>query len=436
MRLGDPTVPEGRRDQVRDHIAGIHRERLAIVAPLLAVMALALVAIDLALVWGGPNDPQPGLYLGADIAFLLLQIAVWLGVQRRRSVGLRAVVAYVVFVLVWALTISVVEYPRTGNMTALHLSLFGASAFALFPGALQAVLVFGTLGTSVALASVAPAWWGSPPGPEVLISLLGLGVISLGVSRVLYRAAVRNYLSNLELREVRLGLIRQEKLASLGVLSAGIAHEVNNPMALIQSNLTTLERNHRHLTGPADLIEENRQIFEETREGFRRISEVVRALGALGRDSAEGRAPFDVNQGIRTTVALTRHETQGRIEVLLNLAELPLVPARGSEVNQVFLNLLLNAFRAVLSPGVASPRVWIGSRLEADTVVVEVSNNGPPIPPELKERIFEPFFSTKGPGEGMGLGLSLSWEIVVRRHGGTLECDDQPVTFRVKLPRK
>lgn len=434
MKLRDPVVPGRRKDQVRDHIAGVHRERLTVVAPLLAALALYLVVVDFVLVWTSP-DPQLGVYLGADALFLGFQVLAWLGVHRRRSVGLSAVVAYVALVLVWAVTIALVEYPRTGNMTALLLSLFGVSAFALFPARLHAGLVLGTLIVYLA-ASLVPGW-SSSPSPEGHISLLGLAMVSFGVSRVLYRAAVGSYLANLELREARLNLIRQEKLASLGVLAAGIAHEVNNPLAFIQSNLATLERNHRHLQGPAEVLAEDRQIFEETREGFRRISEVVRALGALGRDNpADGRSPFDVNEGIRTTVALTRHETQGRIEVLLNLRELPLVPARGSEVNQVFLNLLLNAFRAVLGPGVPQPRVWIGTRLEAEAVVVEVSNNGPPIPPELRERIFEPFFSTKGPGEGMGLGLSLSWEIVVRRHGGSLEFDADPVTFRVRLPRK
>lgn len=432
MRWGDVVVPRGRKDQVRDHLAHLHRERLAVVAPLLAAMALYLVAVDLALVWGRPADPQPGVYLGADAAFLALQLGVWLAVHRARAVRLPIVFAYVMLVMVWAVTIALVEYPRTGNTTALHLSLFGASAFALFPLGLQVALVFATLGSYLVLATLGPN-----PDLESHISLLGLALMSFGVSRVLYRAAVGNYLANLELREARLGLIRQEKLASLGVLAAGIAHEVNNPLAFLQSNLATLERNHRLLAGPAEVVAEDQEIFEETRDGFRRITEVVKALGALGRDNpGDQRSPYDVNQGLRTTVSLTRHETQGRIEVLLNLSELPLVPARGSEINQVFLNLLLNAFRAVLTPGVAHPRVWIASRLEADAVVVEVSNNGPPIPQELREKIFEPFFSTKGPGEGLGLGLSLSWEIVVRRHRGSLELDQEPVTFRIRLPRK
>jgi signal transduction histidine kinase len=223
----------------------------------------------------------------------------------------------------------------------------------------------------------------------------------------------------------------------LGVLSAGIAHEINNPLAFIQSNVVALENNLAEMQGSEAVVAENRQILDETKEGFRRIGEVVQALRTFGRELPPGELPpYDLNQGIRTTLVMTRHEVGPDIVVDTDLADLPLIPARGPEINQVLLNLVMNAFQAVrLLPPSEVRLVLVRSRLDGQTVVAEVSNTGPAIPHRLREKIFEPFFSTKEPGAGMGLGLSLSWQIVVGRHGGELELlDREPVTFRLRLP--
>lgn len=431
-RIVVPPVHQPRVDQA---IGAAHRDRVRVIAPSLLVFGMWLVGSDLYLLSVDGHDSWLEAYLWLDCAFLAANftatVVAWV---RSRGLTWVRVCVYVSAMLLWSVSVGVIEFHRDGNYTAVLMTILAGSAVALMPPGVFTLL---SVLTVVLYHAVCALWPGSQPlSFERSVALVGVVIVAVGLSRALHLSFVRGIIANAELQNAKLSLIRQEKLASLGVLAAGIAHEVNNPLSFIKSNLTTLERNHAELTGPPEVLEENRQIFDETRHGFLRIAEVVRALGDFGRSNTDQSfEPYDLSAGVQTTLHLSRHE-RGSIAVELELNPVPQVLAHGSEINQVILNLLLNAYHAVHLLPAGHPQV-VGLRLSTAErhVVLEVWNSGPPVAPDLRERIFEPFFSTKPPGEGSGLGLSLSWEIVVARHGGRLELlESEPVTFRLQLP--
>ena len=168
-------------------------------------------------------------------------------------------------------------------------------------------------------------------------------------------------------------------------------------------------------------------------EGSRRVFEIVSALKSY---SFLDRAPVqevDVAKGIQDTLLIMRTKI-GDITVVREFADVPLLPAYGSELNQVWTNLIDNAVDAIRDGG--GSRITIRIRTESDTMVVELEDDGPGIPPDVVPRIFDSFFTTKAPGKGTGLGLDISYGIVVNRHGGDITVDTEPgrTTFRVTLP--
>lgn len=408
---------------------------MTLVAALLIPVALGMVLLDLAL----SHDPVPGpgvnLYLGLDLGLLAFNLAVvWVVFRQPHGVPFWAALGYVIPILSWSVATGIVEYQRNRNMTAVLLTAFATSAFGLFSPLVNALLLGGTLAAYFGVLFLVPGL--QVPTAEDSVALVVLGPLALGVSTTLHRAFVTHVLDSETIQQARLNLIRQEKLASMGVLAAGIAHEINNPLGFIRSNLGVLERNEAELVGPPKVKAENAEIYGEIHEGFQRIGQVVGALRTFGRATDDAPRPYDLDEGVRTTVQLSRGEARD-LDLRLELGGLPSVPARSAEINQVVLNVLLNAYQAVRSLPDGTPRwVEVVTRSEVDRVVLEVANSGPPVDPAVRDHLFEPFVSTKGPGEGMGLGLSLAWEIVVNRHGGTLELlPEEPVRFRLTLPQ-
>jgi len=416
-------------------IAEAHRSRLVLVSALAAAVAVAMLLVDYSFLVDPNPDPAGWWYLFLDLGLLLLNLGAFAAViRRRKGIPLGSVVAYAVPVLGWAVATGVIDYQRGRDMAAVLLTVFAASAFGLFTPALNALLLTGTVGTYLALLFFLPGT--VAPSFEDCVTLVVLAPLSIGVSTTLYRAFVTHLEDRARIQEAQLNLIRQEKLAAMGVLSAGIAHEVNNPLGVIRSNVGVLERNVAELTGPAAVQKENAEIFADIDEAFRRIGQVVDALRTFGRASDDGAQPYLLDEGVRTTLRLSRAEARD-IEVRTALGGSAAVPARAGEINQVILNLLMNAYQAVRSLPPEAPR-WLAveTRNEPGRVVLEVANSGPPVAPEVRRTLFEPFVSTKGTGEGMGLGLSLAWEIVVHRHGGALELlPGDPVRFRLTLPQ-
>lgn len=266
-------------------------------------------------------------------------------------------------------------------------------------------------------------------------------------------------LKNSELRTMQSQLIHQEKMASLGRLVAGIAHELNNPINFVHGNLPYLKEYVTDLRKLIDSVEsaENGNkgelsklkeeikydflitdldnILADLNEGADRIRHIVRNLKSFSRlDEAELKDASIVD-GIESTLKiLSQYYGRDKIKVVKKFGEVPTVLCYPGQLNQLWMNLLSNAAQALDST--EEPAVTIETRGGSEQVVVTISDNGPGIPPEIQSKIFDPFYTTKPVGQGTGLGLSICHSIV-ERHGGQILLDSSPgegTSFTVKIP--
>jgi len=233
-------------------------------------------------------------------------------------------------------------------------------------------------------------------------------------------------------------LMRQsQRLETVAGLAAGIAHEVNNPLAYVRSNLSHV---HRMLAGFAlaeshkDELEELRLVLEEGIQGVDRIGRIIDRVRRFSRIGSEELEPACVNDIVRDALRVARLGRFGSVELGLSLAnDLPQIEASGEALTQAVTNLILNAAQAVAQPGGS---VGVATRAVGDQVEIRVTDDGPGVPPDVRERIFDPFFTTKKTGEGTGLGLAVSFGIV-REHGGVLVLDSPEhggAEFLIRLP--
>jgi len=222
-------------------------------------------------------------------------------------------------------------------------------------------------------------------------------------------------------------LVASAKLVSLGSLLAGIAHELNSPLGALHSNHDVLKR----ALGKLQVILEDEVVDETELDELRRVVRaldgvlevndlavhrmvgLVRSLRSFGRPDRSERAFIDINEAIDSTLALLEHQLRDRVEVVRDYDALPPIDCYANQINQVFMNLLVNAAQAIEGPG----RITVRTRREADSVLVEVEDTGVGIEPDTLQRIFEPGFTRKGGRIGMGLGLLIVRQIVDRHHG-------------------
>ena len=242
-----------------------------------------------------------------------------------------------------------------------------------------------------------------------------------------------------ELQLTQNQLMQSEKMRSLGQLVAGVAHELNNPIGFVHANLQLLdgyiERLVRAHAEGADLARPREAIVKlltRSREGTERVKKIVQDLRTFSRMDQAELAYVDLNQEIERTLALMEPRLKDGVDVVRDFGPLPRVHGFPSQLNQVFMNLLMNACDALGGKG----RLRVATRRGGLGVVLDFEDDGPGIPAELRSRIFEPFFTTRPVGQGTGLGLSISHGIV-ERHGGRMEVDSLPEggsRFRVELP--
>jgi two-component system, NtrC family, sensor kinase len=264
------------------------------------------------------------------------------------------------------------------------------------------------------------------------------------------------------LETAQMQLIQSEKMAAMGQLAAGVAHEINNPIGFVGSNLGTLDNYLRDIFSLLDAyeqaghalgdppalapVEEMRRkidiaylrrdigdLLAESREGVMRVRRIVQDLQSFSRSGDSGWQWADVHQGIEAMLKIASSELRYHCSIVRRYGTLPPIWCIPSQLNQVFMNLLINAGQAVADKGEI---VIVTEALGDDTVCIRVIDNGCGIPPENLERIFDPFFTSKPVGKGTGLGLSISWGIV-RRHGGDIAVESSPgkgTTFSVTLP--
>ena len=235
-------------------------------------------------------------------------------------------------------------------------------------------------------------------------------------------------------------LVRSEKLASIGQLVAGIAHEINNPVNAIVNTVGPLEEAAMSIDDPdasarAEAARDVREMVKVVQRGAQRTKAIVGALHNYSRTDDESVVDFDIDRSIDDSLELLRHLLKGTIDVVKQYSNPGRVRGHAGQINQVFMNLLTNAAQAL--SGRDHAQITIETRGEADSVEVKIRDNGPGIPADVLPRIWDPFFTTKDVGEGTGLGLSIVHELV-ERHGGVIECDTklgEGTTFTVRLPR-
>jgi signal transduction histidine kinase len=213
-----------------------------------------------------------------------------------------------------------------------------------------------------------------------------------------------------------------------------VAHEINNPLAFVSSNLGFIQTELRHMEQPEDVRTDLLEAVAEAREGVERMRLIVQSLQSLSRGDPVSSQPLDLHEVLETSIHLVQGKVCSRAQLVRDYGTLPQVQGNAVQLAQVFVNLLVNAAQAMSQGGGEirlTTRVQDGSR-----VVVEVRDTGCGIAPENLERIFEPFFTTKPAGEGTGLGLPISHEIL-RALGGELSVESTVgvgTTFRVLLP--
>jgi len=262
------------------------------------------------------------------------------------------------------------------------------------------------------------------------------------------------------LKEAQAQLVQSEKLASVGQLAAGVAHEINNPIGFITSNLGTLktyaelmkrllEGYRQHAAAPQEgLLSELRQLEEaedlefvledidellaDSIAGSARVKEIVQGLKSFSRVDEAKLAEEDLHAGIDSTLKVVANEIKYKCQVEKDFGDLPRVVCNLAQINQVFMNLLVNAAQAMESQGT----ITITTRTEGDFAVVRFRDTGSGIPADKLGSIFDPFFTTKPVGSGTGLGLSISYGII-QDHGGSIEVESEVgvgTEFAIRLP--
>lgn len=228
-------------------------------------------------------------------------------------------------------------------------------------------------------------------------------------------------------------LIVSARMASIGMLAAGVAHEVNNPLAYVLNNV---EIAMKQLAPLGESARQGHEALGVALEGVDRIRTIVRDLLALSRVDDVAFAPVDVLTVVESTLALARKEIGDRAELVFEHEPVPLARGTVARIGQVLLNLLANALEALPRDARAGNRLRIALRPSSTGgIVMEVSDNGAGIPPEYRTRIFDPFFTTKAPGSGTGLGLAISLRLVIEM-GGELSFESdvkRGTTFRMIL---
>ncbi len=284
---------------------------------------------------------------------------------------------------------------------------------------------------------------------------------------------VAKKIAETEREKLQLQLQQSQKMEMIGQLAAGMAHEINNPLNFIAINFASIQeitsdlqimvKEYQNIVRKFEeksfsdsdlqklhqkeselavemLVNDIPKILDESQRGFERITSIINSMGNLShRYAIDNNVLFNINQGINDTLVIARHQYSSCANIITSLGELPHVLCNPEQINQVFLNLIINSVHAIQSQkrssnGTISIHTWFDS----NNVYCSIADDGPGIPEAIRKDIFSPFFTTKDPGKGTGLGMSISWDIIVIMHKGTLSFEtpaEGGTIFTLSLPR-
>jgi PAS domain S-box-containing protein len=273
-----------------------------------------------------------------------------------------------------------------------------------------------------------------------------------------------------QLLEAERQVLQTEKLASVGRLAAGVAHEINTPIQYVGDNLHALADIFQDLRGLVDqyraladmaagaqlnpeaveliraaeeeidlpfVLEDAPKAIAQGLDGVQRVASIVRAMKDFSHVKGGVVASVDLNHALQSTLTVAKNEYKYHADVETDFGDLPSVECYPSELNQVFLNLLVNAAHAIEDKGGGRGKITITTREAGSEVEIAITDSGVGIPPEIRDKIYDLFFTTKPVGRGTGQGLYLAHQIVVTKHGGTLACESEVgvgTTFRIRIP--
>lgn len=269
-----------------------------------------------------------------------------------------------------------------------------------------------------------------------------------------------------DLKGAQAQILRQEKMASIGQLAAGVAHEINNPVGFVMSNLNTLLKFNDKLTefiriqsdalediaggrcSVAEaidkvkdlrnkmkieyIVDDLKNLINESIDGMQRMKHIVQDLKSFARDDDSKHVTADINKGLESTINVVWNELKYKATLSKEYGELPFTVCNPGQLNQVFMNLLVNAAQAIEKHGEIAVKTWPEGRY----ICVSIADTGSGMPPEITNKIFEPFFTTKEVGKGTGLGLSIAYDIV-KKHNGELTVESEVgkgSTFTIRIP--
>ena len=249
---------------------------------------------------------------------------------------------------------------------------------------------------------------------------------------------LKNYTERLEEEVKRQAdeLIQTEKMSAIGQLVAGVAHEINNPLSYLHTNSKFLKEDISKLKGicllediDLDIFNGIEELLETNIDGVNRIATITKALKRFARPDTEGKAFADINGGIKDTLVMVFNNLKHRVRVHENYGEIPLINCNIGQLNQVFMNIIMNASQAM-----DKGNIWIKTWCDKKDVYIEIKDNGGGIPEDLMSKLFDPFFTTKD--EGTGLGLSISYRII-KDHDGCIIAESfvgKGTTMTIVLP--
>lgn len=291
-----------------------------------------------------------------------------------------------------------------------------------------------------------------------------LKVTSEIFSHAFERLAAENNLkeANLELeetlerlREAQAQIIQQGQLAGIGQLAAGVAHEINNPLGYVISNVDILKEDmqtllniygaYEKLKGQSEMplpfdemSEELTELVKDIDDGLERVSEIVSGLSTFSKvDYIDEFTHYDLNAGIKNILIIAGNSLESNIDISMKLQNIPLITCIGSQINQVLLNMIMNSSDAIKSTKRGIGKMILETRSDQSNVYFKIEDTGGGIDEHIIDNIFKPFYSTKPVGDGVGLGLSIAYDIVVNKHKGKIDVVNHHglgVAFEITLP--